>query len=489
MTDHAASSLRTFFLRTRHVALGLVLACASLVTLADSIELDPAFANNGRVNYTFGDYFKTLAHLPRPGGGSVAVIHYRATGNVSCVDGRDCIALYPFTDAGAALPALTVPSNLNFSTVRGAAIDSQGRVVVVGSLQISGGDHDFRIARILPSGAADLTFSSDGLTNIAFDLGGGNGDYANAVAIDDQDRIVVVGQVERMSAGDTDFGIARLLSNGTLDASFDSDGKRQVAFDLAATLRLDAAYAVAISNAKIIIGGIALDGSLSVTRVGLARLLDNGAYDVTFCQITCNFMSTYTTINTGRRVIFYGNDMPAQSDSLTALAINAAGEMVTAGTTPGSGETFGYVQKFDAAGNWVAETITQGGVNASRVYIGGVHWSNVSSAASTVVLTGVSGPNEEFFFAQRFTSVLDPSANWGFIGPSNSVYLVAAGNGLGDVGDNRPAISRLDAGGRVLAGGIYKVAALTDPHSAHIHRLRSVGGSGADAIFKNGFEN
>ncbi len=471
------------------LALAALLACAAQPVLADSVELDPTFATAGRANYSFGDYFKTLVHVPRPGGGSIAVVHYRATGNPVCVDGRDCIALYPFTAAGAALAPVTVPSNLNFSKVRGAAIDSQGRVVVVGSIQISGGDYDFRIARILANGSADLSFSSDGLNNVAFDLGSNNRDEANAVAIDDQDRIVVVGQVDRASTGDSDFGVARLLTNGTLDSSFDSDGKLQVAFDLGATLRLDAPYAVIVRNGKISIGGIAIDGDLGVSRIGLARLLENGGYDASFCATSCNYMSTYAAINNGRRVIFYGTDTPARSDSLEAMAVNSAGEFVTAGTTPGSGETFGYVQKFDVNGNWLAETTTQGGIDASRVYIGGVHWSDVNSASSNVVLTGASGPNEEFFFAQRLTSDLNPSANWGFIGPSNSVYLWTAGNGFGDIGDNRPASSSLGPAGQLLVDGIYKPAALADPYSATVARLRTVNGPTTDAIFKSGFEN
>jgi uncharacterized delta-60 repeat protein len=454
--------------------------------IADGIELDPAFGNNGRANYTFGDYFRTLAHLPRPGGGSVAVIHYRSTGNPLCVDDRDCIALYPFNDAGAAQGTLTVSSALHFSNVRGAAIDSQGRVVVVGSILVSGGNHDMRVVRLLPGGSPDTGFSGDGIADIAFDLGGSNYDVANAVAIDAQDRVVVAGQVQRAASDDTDFGVARLRADGVLDAAFNGSGRRAIVFDLATTTRIDSASAIAVQGGRISVGGLAIDGGLGVSRIALARLTDGGAFDTTFCAGSCNFMSTYTGIHSGRRIIYYGLDVPAQADSLEALAVNAAGEMVIAGTTPGSGETFGYVQKFSAAGDWQAERSTDGGVAGSRVRPRSVLWA----PGGNVILTGASGTDQQFFFAQRFAAALVPSANWGFIGDGNSVYLWTAGNGFGDVGGNRGASSSIDGAGRVLTGGSFKVTARNDPDSATIARLRVTGAPPAgDAIFKQGFEN
>ncbi len=469
-----------------------VLGSTAFIARADSTALDSAFGTAGRYNQSLvsSAHLKTLAHLPRPAGGSVAVANYRRVAMSGECDVFDCLGLFRFTDAGVALSPLTVPPTLYFDTVGGAAIDSLGRIVVVGSVRIAGANHDFRVVRILTDGTADTSFSGDGIVDIPFNLGGNNGDYANAVAIDAQDRIVVVGQVQRTTADDTDYGSARLLSDGTLDPNFNGGGKRVILFDLAATVRIDSAIAVVVGNdGRITIGGIAIDGALGVSRIGLARLTAAGALDVSFCPGSCTYQGSYGAIHSGRRVIFYGNDVPAVSDSLDAMSINSAGQLLTAGTTPGSGETLGYLQTFDTAGNWVAEVSTQGGFGAGgKVWIGGVHWANPAVANSNVILTGSVGPNEEFFFAQRFDGSLTASINWGTLGPSNSVYAWAASGGFGDVGDNRPAKSAIDPGGRVLVGGSFKVGQLSDPYSMTVSRLTYNGVPPSPAIFQNSFE-
>ena len=466
------------------------LGLAALCTRADNTMLDPAFGVSGRYNQPFvgAQYLKTLAHLPRPGGGSVAVVYYRLPSGGACVE-YDCIGMYYFSDAGTPQAPVTVHAGMGFSSLGGAALDSQGRIVVVGAAVGADGSSDFRVVRLLANGLPDNSFSADGIVDIEFNLGGNNYDGANAVAIDGQDRIVAVGQVQRATALDTDYGTVRLLSNGTLDTSFDGDGKRATFFDLAANFRLDSASAVVIgSNGLITIGGLAYDGALNVSRIGLVRLTDGGAPDVTFCPTSCSFMGTYGAINNGRRVIFYGNDVPAVSDSIVAMAVNSAGEVITAGTTPGAGERLGYVQKFDTAGNWVGEVSTQGGYGG-QVWIGGVHFTQPGSPDSNIVLTGASSPDQEIFFAQRFDAGLFPSMNWGVLGPSNSVYVWTgrADGALGDVGGNRPGRSSIDAAGRVLVGGSYRENQMSDPYRMTLSRL-TYNGAVSTELLKNGFE-
>src|SRR6476620_6690601 len=97
------------------------------------------------------------------------------------------------------------------------------------------------------AGTLDKTFSGDGK---ATTLIGNVESYGNAVAIQPNGKIVVAGSF-RNSANDEDFAVVRYNSNGSLDNSFSGDGKAGVDFGAG-----DYAYAVAIqADGKIVVAG------------------------------------------------------------------------------------------------------------------------------------------------------------------------------------------------------------------------------------------
>jgi len=101
-----------------------------------------------------------------------------------------------------------------------------------------------------------------GVVTTAF---GGGHDYARAMTLQPDGRIVVVGQSS--SATVSDFGIARYLADGTLDAAFGDGGRLALDFFGAG----DGAKCVATqSDGKLVVGGLATNGTS--TGVGLVRL-------------------------------------------------------------------------------------------------------------------------------------------------------------------------------------------------------------------------
>ena len=81
------------------------------------------------------------------------------------------------------------------------AVQSDGKIVVVGQAQVSDdGDYDFAVTRLGIDGKLDVTFGTGGKAVIAFNIGGGNGDFANAVAIQPDGKIVLAGNVETSSS-------------------------------------------------------------------------------------------------------------------------------------------------------------------------------------------------------------------------------------------------------------------------------------------------
>ena len=132
------------------------------------------------------------------------------------------------------------------SVSSGLAIQSDGKIVAAGYVAQSGGLDDFAVARYNPNGSLDTSFSGDG--KVTFDFG--SDDFANAVAIQADGKIVVAGYTGQGIA--TDFALARLTTGGALDTGFSGDGKLTTDyFGLA-----DYATGVAIqTNGKIVAAG------------------------------------------------------------------------------------------------------------------------------------------------------------------------------------------------------------------------------------------
>ncbi len=84
---------------------------------------------------------------------------------------------------------------------------------------------DFALARYNPDGTLDGTFGSGGLVTTDFSRGPivvrGASDQAFSVAIQADGRIVVAGS----GGTDGDFALARYNPDGSLDLSFDGDGR------------------------------------------------------------------------------------------------------------------------------------------------------------------------------------------------------------------------------------------------------------------------
>jgi uncharacterized delta-60 repeat protein len=88
-----------------------------------------------------------------------------------------------------------------------SAVQSDGRVLVVGATGDRGDDDDLFVARIRPDGEVDGGFGTDGIVYI--DFGGDEAD--GSIAIDDQGRIVVAGSSRDPVSGDRSGVVTRLL--------------------------------------------------------------------------------------------------------------------------------------------------------------------------------------------------------------------------------------------------------------------------------------
>ena len=146
----------------------------------------------------------------------------------------------------------------NRSVAYDAAIDDRGRIVAAGTtgrdVYTANSFYDgqpgteFALARYGPDGAVDPSFGSAGKVQTPFSQHGPA--QANAVAIQPDGLIMVAG-----SAGKS-LALARYLPDGSLDSSFSSDGKLLVGVVDDPTLQTASGVAL-VAHGRIVVGGLA----------------------------------------------------------------------------------------------------------------------------------------------------------------------------------------------------------------------------------------
>lgn len=92
-----------------------------------------------------------------------------------------------------------------------------------GKLLVAGGIGDFALARYLPNGRLDTTFSGDGL--VTTDFGTDDYDYARAVAVQSDGKIIAAGPSYNYPTDRYDVALARYHADSTLDTIFGGSGK------------------------------------------------------------------------------------------------------------------------------------------------------------------------------------------------------------------------------------------------------------------------
>jgi uncharacterized delta-60 repeat protein len=208
----------------------------------------------------------------------------------------------------------------------GVAIDSSGRLVVAGTA-ISSSLNAFAVARLNTNGSLDAGFGTGGKTTISF-----SNNYvaypAAGVALDPTGRIVVAGTTYAYNSGGggSTMAVARLnAADGSLDQTFGSGGEA-TAGNFGPGYYYSSATRLAIDSAgRIAVAGNAINDP-NGSDFAAVVFKPNGVPDVDF-----GVGGKVTTDLSG----YYGYD------TASGAAFDSAGRLVVAGTTVGSPQT-GY---------------------------------------------------------------------------------------------------------------------------------------------------
>ena len=296
-------------------------------------DLDTSFNGTGKVTTDFAGGSDDHAYSVAVQADGKAVV----AGNIYPADNGtgDSFAVARYTKNGALDPAFdgdgkvrTEFASSSYEYAQSVAIQSDGKILVAGSTYIvgSGTGSDFALVRYNLDGSLDSSFDGDGKLTTDFASGVDSG---VSVAVQSDGKIVVAGY-SRPSPHD--FAVARYNQDGSLDASFDGDGKVVTPISTGSN---DFASKVAVQpDGKIVVGGQIAIGAPVMFSAGLVRYMPDGSLDGSFD-------------GDGKVVV------TTPIDSILDLALQPDGKIVTAGGAFG-------VTRFNADGS-VDNTFVGGG--------------------------------------------------------------------------------------------------------------------------------
>jgi uncharacterized delta-60 repeat protein len=278
---------------------------------------------------------------------------------------------------------------------RAILVQPDGNIILAGYSRGATND-DFALVRYLPAGSLDLTFDTDGKVTTA--VGSGT-DQAFAAALQPDGKILVAGSAAMTN---TDFAVVRYNANGSLDTSFDTDGRATFTMGTGT----DIAYAVRLqSSGKIIVAGDASND------FGILRLNANGSLDTTF--------------GTSGRII---TAVGAGVDSCLAMAVQTDDKIIAVGRTHNGTDFDIAIYRFTAEGQLdtsfgtVGRIITSPGTgddyaNAvevmmdGRIVVGGYAYQGTNAEFLILRYSGGSLQPEIALF--NGDSILSPALNDG----------------------------------------------------------------------------
>ncbi len=203
----------------------------------------------------------------------------------------------------------------------------EGGIIAVGSRD-DGVRFDVALARYNNDGSLDKTFDRDGKVITDFNKGRDSG---NAVVLQLDGKIVIVGSSHSTTS---DFALARYNSNGSLDKTFDKDGR--VITDFGPN---DFGTDMAIQpDGKIVAGGqTGQSEAMNNIAFAVVRYNSNGSLDTTF-----DIDGLVTTSIGGTQ------------DQASAVALQSDGKIVLAGSALTSAGTDFALARYDAEASEVA---------------------------------------------------------------------------------------------------------------------------------------
>jgi len=286
--------ISSLFLRTLQKAVGR----AMLVTMLLALVLPTvALAAAGVLDTTFSGDGKVATNVHATGDDILRDVAVQSNGKILAVgfsrlSGGTVISVVRYRPGGALDTTFSGDgkkfTNLGntYSQAVSVAVQPDGKIVVAGQRCDSSWMCDAAVVRYNANGSLNKTFNGDGKAFI--DFGGDDNGSIGGLAIQPDGKIVFAGYM--WNGSNYDMAVYRLNNNGSMDTTFSGDGKARVGFGSG---RYDSARDLVLHpDGKISVVGYSCDVNGVNCNFAVARFMSNGALDKTFSgdgKLTTNF--------------------------------------------------------------------------------------------------------------------------------------------------------------------------------------------------------
>ena len=289
-------------------------------------SLDPGFGSSGKLTVDFGNGASVAHAVAIQSDGKIVVAGSAGSGTNNDLAlvrlNADGTLDGSFGSGGKVLFDVAAADDNAFAI----AIQPDGKIVVAGSAW-NGANNDFVVARFNTNGTPDTAGFGSGTGFVATDFAAAD-DIARAVRLQNDGKIVLAGSAN-MGASFADFAVVRYNADGSLDTSFDGDGRAHADFfaggDLAQGMVLQADGAIVVAGSALVSGH---------NQLAAVRFKSDGSLDGSFGI-------------TGR----VSHPVSGDQDYGHAIAIQNDGKLILAGhTRTGAGDDM-VISRLNADGS------------------------------------------------------------------------------------------------------------------------------------------
>jgi uncharacterized delta-60 repeat protein len=292
----------------------------SVIRLNADGSLDTSFDSDAKVVIPMGSPFLPQSMLTVQPDGKIILVGSPTVGNTTNFTVMRLNSSGSLDTSFDSDGKVIVQVGTSFDYATSVTVQADGRILVAGYSYTNTYKQNFCLVRLNTDGSLDTSFDSDGKLIVPV---GSSDSEAYGMTVQPDGRIVVVGRA--LVNGNWDASVIRLNSDGTLDTTFDNDGK----WILPLGTGNDVASRVSVQpDGRIVVAGNAGDEN-STNRYALVRLNADGSMDTTFNGSTSNTLGGSINYTEDQSPVVHDSDVQIFDADLSRTNFSGASLTLT----------------------------------------------------------------------------------------------------------------------------------------------------------------